>query len=288
MKKIISFIPLALVAVLAFFGYRYAANQSTTMRMLVDARTGLTSDPAGIVLVNKNLETEAATVAKKRAEALKKNEEALLLARRAVEDMEAAQSALESSKGDLESIKEKIAEAEQTSKQVEEENNKMLDAMHSVPLLADASPEDANSRIEEYVKSYGEEYDKLKSDLDHKESERAKLLTEVSGLEVDLAERKAANERFMETYRKNGEEFVINAVDPEWHFVVFSAGNDSGLFPGDATKLLVHRNGAAITTLRVVSVSGGQIVAEYDEKTLPHGVQLEVGDRIFRQKPLGS
>lgn len=286
--KIVSVIPAALVAALAFIGYRYAANQTTTMRMLVDARSGFSSELAGISQVNKDLETEAATIAKKRADALKQNEEALAMARRAVEDMEAAQSALERSKADLEEIKGKIAEAELTNKQVEEENNKMIDAMHSVPILADATPEDASGRIEEYVKAYSEEYDKLKSELDNKQGERTRLVKEVGGLKVDLSDREAANVRFMETYRKNGEEFEIKAVDPEWHFVVFTAGSDSGLFPGDATKLLVHRNGVPITTLRVVSVSGGQIVAEYDEKSLPRGVQIEVGDRIFRQKPMGS
>ena len=287
--KTVSYIPLGCVVLLGIFGYQYASNQATTLRMLVDARTGLGTDPAGIVLVNKNLETEAATVAKKRAEALKANQETMALAQRAVEDMEASESALEDSKGALEEIKGKIAVAEQGSKEVEEENEKVLAAMHSVSLLADASPDEANSRIEDYVKAYSEEYDKLKSELEAKEAERAKLVTEVSGLEVDLSGRKAANDRFMETYRKNGEEFVISAVDPQWHFVVFTAGKDSGFFPGDSIKLLVHRNGVSITnSLRVVSVSGGQVIAEYDEKSLPHGVQVEIGDRVFRQKPMGS
>lgn len=286
--KIISFIPIGLAVLLAFFGYQYAANQKTTVRMLVDAGSGLGTEPAGVAQVNKDLETEAATVAKKRAEALKANQDALVMAQKAVEDMEAALGELESCKGELAAVKEKIAEAEAKNKEIEEENEKVLNAMRSVPLLADVSPDEANGKIEEHVKEYEAGYDKLKEEIDSKENEHSKLVKQVSGLEVDLKDRQDANTRFMETYRRNGEEFVVNAVDPQWHFVIFTAGTDSGLFPGSAEQLLVHRNGVAITVLRVVSVSGGQVVAEYDEKTLPRGVQLEVGDRIFRKKPMGS
>lgn len=286
--KIISYIPLALVLALAFFGYQYASNQATTVRMLVDARTGLSSEPDGVSQLVRNLETEAATVAKRRADALKANQEAVVMAQKAREDMDAAQSELETAQGQLEDIKAKIAEAEAKTKQIEEENERMLNSLHSVPLLADASPEEANGKIEEYLKEYESEYDKVTNSVERKEQERAKLAKEVANLEVDLQDREEANRRFMEAYRKNGQEFVVSAVDPQWHFVVFSAGEDSGFYPGDSNKLLVHRNGRTLVTLRVVSVSGGQVVAEYDEKALPRGVQIEVGDRIFRQKPYGS
>lgn len=273
---------------LAFFGYQYAANQSTTMRMLVDAHTGLGTEPEGIAQLNKNLETEAAMVAKRRADALAANQEARELARKAREDMEAVQAELERSRGELEEIQGKISEAEARRKEVEEENRKVIDAMHSVPLLADASPEEANGVIENHVKEFDSAYEKLAADLESKQQERAKLNAEVAGLEVALKKRQDTNTRFMETYRRNGEEFVVDSVNPDWHYVVFDAGKDHGFFPGDPTKLLLYRNGISIATLRIVNVNGSQIVAEYDETTLPRGITVEVGDRIFRQKPLGS
>lgn len=288
MKKIISYIPLGCVVLLAFFGYQYAANQATTVRMLVDARSGLGSDAYGIDLLNKNLDVERATVAGKRRNELETNKSALVEANRAREDMESAKNKLDASKVALDEIKEKMADARAKAQQVEEENERVLKALHSVPLLADATPEEASGRIEEYVKEFESEYDKINSELERKVAERGRVNTEVSGLEVDLKKRETTNQRFMETYRRNGEEFVITAVDPEWHFVIFSADADSGFYPGDPTKLLVHRNGVSIANIRVVSVSGGQVIAEYDEKTLPRGVRIEVGDRIFRQKPLGS
>lgn len=286
--KITSYIPPVLAAVLMIFGYQYASNQAATLRMLVDARTGMGTDPSGMTLTNKELESTAATIAKKRADALKENEQAMVTARKAQEDLDAAKYALEESNGKLEDIKSRIAEAEKKYQELQEQNEKVITALHSVPLLADVAPEEASSKIEEHVKEYDSQYDATKAQMDNKEQERERLTKEVGGLEVDLAGKLDINKRFMDNYRKNGEEFVIEAVDPQWHFVVFKAGEDSGLYAGDASPLLVQRGGVAITTLRVVSVSGGQIVAEYDEKTLPRGVRIEVGDHVFRQKPLGS
>lgn len=283
-----SYIPPVLVAVLMVFGYQYASKQDTTLRMLVDARAGMGSEPAGMTLVNKELETQAATVAKKRSDALKANEQALVSARKAQEDLDAAKYALEENNGKLEDIKARIAEAEKKYQELQEQNEKVIAALHSVPLLADVAPEEANSKLEEHVKSFDSSFEETKNQMDAKEQEREKLTKEVSGLEVDLAGKQDINKRFMDNYRKNGEEFVIEAVDPQWHFVVFKAGEDSGLYAGDSAPLLVQRDGVAIIALRIVSVSGGQIVAEYDEKALPRGVRIEVGDRVFRQKPLGS
>lgn len=288
MKKYITYIPLGCVILLAFFGYQYASNQATTMRMLVDARVGISSETYGLELLNKNLDVERATVAGKRRAELESNKTALVEASKAREDMESAKNRLENSKSALEEIKEKIADATAKAHEIEEENERMINALHSVPLLANASPEEASGIIEEFVKEIETTYEKFNNDLEGKIAERGKLTSEVSGLQVDLRNREETNTRFMETYRKNGEEFVVSAVDPQWHFVIFNASEDNGFYPGDPTQLLVHRNGVSIANLRIVSVSGGQVVAEYDEESLPRGVRIEVGDRIFRQKPMGS
>ncbi|MCH5284302.1 MAG: hypothetical protein J1E42_01770 [Akkermansiaceae bacterium] len=285
--KITSYIPPVLAAGLMVFGYQYAATQTKTTRMLVDARVGLGSEPSGMTLTNSELDSQAANVARKRAEAVKANEQALVLARKAQEDLDAAKYALDENKVKLEEIRNRVEEAKRRFKEQEEENDRIVAAIHSVPLLADTAPEDAASKLEEHVKDFNTQYDDTKTQLSAKENERVSLTSEVAGLEVDLTNKLEINERFMDAYRKNGEEFTVDAVDPQWHFVVFKAGENSGLYAGDPARLLVQRNGVAITTLRVVSVSGGQVVAEYDESTLPRGVRIQIGDRIFRQKPLG-
>ena len=286
--KIVSYIPLGCLVVLTFFGYRYASNQETTMRMLVDARTGLGSEPAGLVLANKNLDTEAATVAKRRADALKTNQEALVMANKAAEDLAAATSAMEAHKTARDEVQAKIEEGEATFAEVKAENEKVLAAMHNISALSTADISDAVSILESHLKEYNEEYDRLTSDLEKKTSERNALGKHIGELTVDLANKRDTNKRFLDNYRRNGREFIIEAVDPRWHFVIFEAGENSGLYAGDTEPLLVKRGGRSIITLRVVSVSGGKVVAEYDEKTLPPGVQLEIGDQVIRQKPFGS
>ena len=73
-----------------------------------------------------------------------------------------------------------------------------------------------------------------------------------------------------------------------WRFVAFKVGADSGLVAGDSTPLLVKRGAVEVVRLRIVSVSNGMVVAVFDPATLKPGVRPQVGDRVFRQKPIGS
>lgn len=286
--KIVSYIPPICVAALMVAGYQYASNQVTTMRMLVDANSGLGTEPAGMSLTNKNLDSKAATVAKKRKDALEASAQALVMLQKAQEDLDAAKFALDEQNAKKEDLIARIAEMERRAAEIREQNEKIIENIHSVPLLADTDPEEANAKIAEYVKEFDSKYESAQNELDSKIQERTKLTDVVSGLEVDLANRKDTNKRFMDAYRANSVEYTVEAVDPQWHFVVFKAGEKSGFYAGDSTPLLVQRDGVPIAVLRIVSVSGGQVVAEYDEKALPRGVRIEVGDRIFRQKPVGS
>ena len=70
--------------------------------------------------------------------------------------------------------------------------------------------------------------------------------------------------------------------------MVFNVGPESGLIAGDATPLLVKRGDVVVAPLRIVTISKGMVVAEYDPKQLVPGVRPEVGDRVFRVKPLGN
>lgn len=286
--KIVSYIPPVCVVALMYLGYNYASNQTTTMRMLVDARRGLGTEVTGLELTVKDLEAERATVSKNRADALKANQEALVLTQKAAEDLAAATRVLDEHKEARDEVLAKIKEGEATFEDVKAENEKILAAMHNIPQLASAELTEAPELLETAVKTFNEEYDKVNSDLEKKVAERKQLVDQVAELTTDLQNKREINHRFIETYRKNGREYTIEAVDPQWHFVVFTAGEDSGLYPGDPVHLLGKRGAQPITTLRVVSVSGGKIVAEYDEKTLPRGVRLEVGDRLIRQRPFGS
>ena len=286
--KITSYIPPVCVVALVYLGYNYASNQTTTMRMLVDARKGLGTELSGLELTVKDLETERAAVSKSRADAMNANKDALVVMQKAAEDLAAAKRVLDGHKDERDEVLAKIKEGEATFEEIKAENEKMLAAMHNIPALANAELSEAPEILENTIKTFNEEYDQTNSDLEKKVAERDELIRVIGELTTDLRIKREINHRFIETYRKNGREYTIEAVDPQWHFVVFNAGEDSGLYPGDPVHLLGKRGSQPITTLRVVSVSGGKVVAEYDEKSLPVGLQIEVGDQVIRQKPFGS
>ncbi len=286
--KIVTYILLSCVVVLGLVGYYYASSQDTTMRMLVGARTGFTSEPAGMVLTNKNLVTEAATIAKTRSDALKANKSRQAEALNAVEKLDDARRAAENHKAEMERMIARNEEAAQHQDELEQQKNELSAQLQSIPGLENADTENAADTLHSYVQENSEAIAKLDEQSKKLVAQREELNKEVSQATVDLNAKKEQNVKFMETYRNNGLEYTIAAVNPQWHFVVFNAGEDSGFYPGDTTPLLVQRNGIAIATLRIVSVSGGQVVAEYDEEKLPRGVMLEVGDLVLRKVPMGS
>ena len=105
---------------------------------------------------------------------------------------------------------------------------------------------------------------------------------------VELNRINGINDRFFKDYMKNGDEFALLAVDMRWRFVAFKVGTDSGLVAGDSTPLLVKRGPVEVVKLRIISIKDGMVTAEFDPKTLAPGVRPQVGDLVFRQKPLGS
>ena len=169
-----------------------------------------------------------------------------------------------------------------------EEKEKIQNLLRAVPGLEDSDLDSAVEDLGKKVQEGASEYASLLEDREKHAARREELKKEVADRETELESKNEINERFMQAYRRNGEDFAISAVDPQWHFIVFRAPADSGIFPGDSDTLIVQRNGVAITTLRVVSVNNGQVVAEYDEQKLPSGVVPEVGDRVFRKAVQGS
>lgn len=286
--KIVTYILLGCVVVLAGLCWNYASNQETTVRLLVGARSGFSSDPAGMVQVNKELVTEAATIAKERSEALKSNESSQAEALNAVEKLEAARRVVEGHKSQLEEFEARNAEAAKNQDALAEQKEQLLAALQSVPGLENADVETAAEALRSKVQESSEEIAKLNAQKEKLVEQHKELNKDVSDAEVEFNTKKDQNEKFIETYRKNDDEYTIAAVNPQWRFVVFNADKNSGFFSGDTTPLLVQRNGVAIATLRVVSVSGGQVIAEYDEKSLPSGVTIEVGDQVLRKTPIGS
>ncbi len=286
--KIVPYILLGLLIVVAGLGVYYASDQKTTMEVLVSARRGLTGDVSGMEATNRDLETSAATTASTRSKELKQAKDQLAVTQEAVNKLDDAKRDAESAKADVESAQNELQEAKKRQEELAQMREAFDASIRAVPGLESADEETAVDTMNSKLEEYDSEIASLSAEKKKLGEQREQLNQDVSIAEVEYQKKKDTNDKFAEAYRNNGVEYSIAAVNPQWHFVIFSAGEDSGLIPGDTTPLLVQRDGVSITTLRIVRVNGGQIVAEYDEKKLPRGIVPEVGDLVLRKVPVGS
>lgn len=154
---------------------------------------------------------------------------------------------------------------------------------------------DADATLSDLVSIIKEEVDRLiaeQKELDTKKEELAILLStnrdkvarEKAEL-ADLLKRLAENRSYIS---ENKDEYTIAAVDTTWNFVIINLGSNSSLGVGDNNQLLIKRDGNSIARLRVVSIDGGQAVADFDPEQLKYGQRIEVGDKALRVKPFGD
>lgn len=154
---------------------------------------------------------------------------------------------------------------------------------------------DADATLSDLVSIIKEEVDRLiaeQKELDTKKEELAILLStnrdkvarEKAEL-ADLLKRLAENRSYIS---ENKDEYTIAAVDTTWNFVIINLGPNSSLGVGDNNQLLIKRDGNSIARLRVVSIDGGQAVADFDPEQLKYGQRIEVGDKAIRVKPFGD
>ncbi|MBR5523622.1 MAG: hypothetical protein IKV82_09180 [Akkermansia sp.] len=288
--KIVPLTSIILVLGLGIFGYTLCSDQATTMNLAVGASGGSSdTEPSGLRQTNKDLEIEVATISKERSDALKQQKDAFIMMQRAVEERDTAERKLADNKESLAEWEEKVKEAQARVEEVQKEREHILATLRTMPALgSDIDLATAVEKLASVVENEKKMEKQLTQDLEEKTEVRKIATEKVAKEQAELDRLVAINDQFFKDYTKNSDEYSILAVDPRWKFVVFNAGKDSGIVAGGSTPMLVKRGNDPIITLRVVSVNGGQVIAEYDAEQLPHGVQLEVGDKVFRQKPLGS
>ena len=273
----------------------YSADQQKVMNALIATHGGGqqvdVSNATGLRKLNQDLDAERGTGATERSSAIKLTEAARVEMRDAITRRDEMQAQLDAHKEELKNVQADV-KAMQASVDtlVNAFNEAMAEIKKSESVEVDASADFTAvlEAIKEAVKKLEETRDEQTKLLEDRNQERTKLIANLAALRVELARLTAINDKFVADYQKNDDEYPVLAVDGRWKFVVFNAGKDSGIVAGGSTPMLVKRGSEPIITLRVVSVSGGQVIAEYDVEQLPKGVQLEVGDKVFRQKPLGS
>lgn len=273
----------------------YSADQQKVMDVLIAVHGGGqqvdASSATGLRKLNQDLDAERASVSAARAEAVKAAEAARVEMRDSIVKRDAAQAKYEDHKESLDSVRRKaqvLAERVQTLRGSLEKALKQLKDSASLELSSSPSEGEVVSAVRAIVEKEQKRTEEITEKLNDWKASRTAATEQLAKEKVELNRLTAVNDKFFSDYSKNDDEYPILASDNRWKFVVFNVGPDSGLIAGDATPLLVKRGDVVVAPLRIVSISKGMVVAEYDVKKLIPGVRPEVGDRVFRVKPLGN
>lgn len=284
-----------LVLLLAGAGIKYSASQQNVLDVLIATHGGgqqvEASSATGLRKLNLDLDAERGTVSSERAAAVKAAEAARVEMRDAHAKRDDAQAKLDEDKAALEGVRQKVDAMTESVEQLRASFNESMAHIKSSDAIAvDASAD--FSVVMESIKSVVQNEEKRTEEINERladwQAARTAATDKLAKEKVELNRLTAINDKFFTDYTKNDDEFPLLAVDSRWKFVVFNVGPDSGLVPGDSTPLLVKRGDVVITPLRIVTISNNMVVAEFEPKNLQPGVRPELGDRVFRVKPLGN
>lgn len=272
----------------------YSADQQQVMDVLVATHGGgpqvADADATGLRKLNSDLDAEVARISGERSAAIEATEGARVEMRDARDKRNDAEAKLAADKAENEDLKLKVESATKSAVQLRDTYNAALSKLKAEGSL-DADTSDLGALVEA-VKAVVDRENARKKDLETQLEEekvvREAATEKLAKEKVELNRINGINERFFKDYMKNGDEFALLAVDMRWRFVAFKVGADSGLVAGDSTPLLVKRGPVEVVKLRIISIKDGMVTAEFDPKTLAPGVRPQVGDLVFRQKPLGS
>ena len=273
----------------------YSADQQKVMDVLIAVHGGGqqvdASSATGLRKLNLDLDAERASVSAARAEAVKAAEAARVEMRDSILKRDDAQTKYEEHKESLDSVRRKVKSMEESVQTLRESLNKALAQLKnsaSLEVSSSATAEEVLNAVRAIVEKEQKRTEEITEKLNDWKASRTAATEQLAKEKVELNRLSAVNDKFFSDYSKNDDEYPILASDSRWKFVVFNVGPDSGLIAGDATPLLVKRGDVVVAPLRIVSISKGMVIAEYDVKKLVPGVRPEVGDRVFRVKPLGN
>lgn len=273
----------------------YSADQQKVMDVLIAAHGGGqqvdASSATGLRKMNQDLDAERGTVASERAAAVKVVEANRVEMRDSNTKRDEAQAKLDADKAELQTVRSKVEAMNESVEKVRVAfNTAVAELKNSEALSVDASADFAT--VLESIKGVVEREEKRTQEINERlndwQAARAAATEKLAREKVELNRLTAINDKFFTDYTKNDDEFPVLAVDARWKFVVFNVGPDSGLVAGDANPMLVKRGDEVITALRIVTISKGMAVAEFDPAKLPAGIRPELGDRVFRVQPLGN
>ncbi|MBR2145805.1 MAG: hypothetical protein IJ956_09720, partial [Akkermansia sp.] len=224
----------------------YSADQQKVMDVVIATHGGGqqvdASSATGLRKLNQDLDAERGTVSAERAAAVKAAEAARIEMRDSVVKRDEIQAKLEDHKSSLDGVRAEVKAMQVKVEALKESFNKaMAKITSSDALQVDASADfgEVLESIKSVVKAQEERAGKLNEELSEADAKCKKATEELAAKEVELNRLTAINDKFFTDYNKNDDEYPLLAVDARWKFVVFNAGPDSGLVPGDATPVLV-------------------------------------------------
>ena len=273
----------------------YTADQQKVMDIVIATHGGGqqvdASSATGLRKLNQDLDAERGTGSSERAAAVKATEAARVEMRDSQVKRDEAQGKLDGHKEELKSVRGKVdamVKSVETLRASLETALADLKTSASLEVGSDASAEVVLESIRGIVEKEQKRTEEITEKLNDWQAARTAATEKLAKEKVELNRLTAINDKFFTDYSKNDDEYPLLAADSRWKFVVFNVGPESGLIAGDATPLLVKRGDVVVAPLRIVTISKGMVVAEYDPKQLQPGVRPEVGDRVFRVKPLGN
>lgn len=273
----------------------YSSDQQKAMNIVTAAHGGGSqvsdADATGLRKANQELEAEAARIVGERADAIKRSEAARVEMRDSRDKRNDAEAKLADHKANLDGTRKKVDAVNESVEQIRTAYNAALEQLRAsgnVEVPTASSFAEVMDAIKSVVDREVERAKTLATQLEEQVTLREAAMQKLAKEKVELNRLNGINDRFFKNYVHNGDEFTILAADRHWRFVVFKAGADSGLVPGDSTPMLVKRGDTVITPVRIISIKDGLVIAEFDPEKLAPGLRPEIGDRAFRMKPLGN
>lgn len=273
----------------------YSADQQKVLDVVIATHGGGqqvdASSSTGLRKLNQDLDAERGTVSSERAAAVKAAEATRVEMRDSQVKRDEMQAKLDEHKASLDGVRRKVQAMNESVEELRASLEKALADIKASASL-DVGAGDSADAVLESIRAIVEKEQKRTEEITEKlndwQAARTAATEKLAKEKVELNRLTAINDKFFTDYSKNDDEYPLLAADSRWKFVVFKVGPDSGLVAGDANPLLVKRGDVVVTPLRIVTISKGMVIAEFDPKQLMPGVRPEVGDRVFRVKPLGN
>lgn len=275
-------------------GLYYSLEQQKDYELIVQLHGGGQqvddADAQGLRKENKALTSTQASLAESRSKALAEAKASKVTMRDMRATSEETNRQLVEANQEIQAQEKRYAAAQEKLKKIADSIAAAAEqaSQSSLQIEPDASLTEIVDAIKTEVTRLTTEQKELSAEKDDLEALLAAARDKVAKEEVELGNLRQQAADTRKRFLENEDEYTVAAVDNHWNFVVINLGSNSSLGVGDDNQLIVKRDGNSIARLRVVSIAGGQAVADFDPAQIKKGQRIEIGDSAIRVKPFGD